>query len=157
MNNDFEHPPFVDNLISLKGDVRQQQTAGWTPGAQVHQGLGCTLHADQMIPVAEGISLGADVATPKKEGRYPSAVLFAAYSHELQQTGAPTGTNETGSSAVFTDRGYNHVVVSRRGMGRSQGESGVFFNSTDVDDHVAVIEWCAKQPWCDGNVVLFGL
>ena len=156
MNNDFEHPPFADNLISLKGDVRQQQTAGWTPGAPVYHGLGCTVHADQMIPVAEGTSLGADVATPKKEGRYPSVVMFAAYSHELQQTGAPTGTNETGSSAVFTDRGYNHVVVSRRGMGRSQGESGVFFNSTDVDDHVAVIEWCAKQPWCDGNVVLFG-
>src|ERR1039457_641640 len=156
MSNDFDHPPFVDNLISLKGDMRQQQTAGWAPGAPVHQGLGCTLHADQMIPVAEGISLGADVATPKHEGRYPSVVLFAAYSHELQQTGAPTGTNETGSSAVFTDRGYNHVVVSRRGMGRSQGESGVFFNSTDVDDHIAVIEWCAKQAWCDGNVVLFG-
>jgi putative CocE/NonD family hydrolase len=156
VSNDFDHPPFADNLISLKGDLRQQQTAGWTPGAPVHQGLGCTLHADQMIPVAEGISLGADVATPKKEGRYPSVVLFSAYSHELQQTAAPTGTNETGSSAVFTDRGYNHVVVSRRGMGRSQGDSGVFFNSTDVDDHVAVIEWCAKQPWCDGNVVLFG-
>jgi len=156
MSGNFEHPSWLDNLISLKGDVRQQQTAGWTPGATAHQGLGCTLHADQMIPVAEGISLGADVATPKKAGRYPSVVLFAAYSHELQQTGAPTGTNETGSSAVFTDRGYNHVVVSRRGMGRSQGESGVFFNSTDVDDHVAVIEWCAEQPWCDGNVVLFG-
>jgi uncharacterized protein len=156
MNSKFEHPPLLDNLISLKGDLRQQQTAGWSPGPPVHKGLGCTLHADQMIPVAEGISLGADIATPKKEGRYPSVVLCAAYSHELQQTGAPTGTNETGSSAEFTDRGYNHVVVSRRGMGRSQGESGVFFNSTDVDDHVAVIEWCAKQPWCDGNVVLFG-
>ena len=118
MNSKFEHPPLFDNLISLKGDLRQQQTAGWTPGAPVHQGLGCTLHADQMIPVAEGISLGADIATPKREGRYPSVVLFAAYSHELQQTGAPTGTNETGSSAVFTDRGYNHVVVSRRGMWR---------------------------------------
>ena len=156
MKNDFDHPRFADNLISLKGDLRQQQTAGWTPGAPVHSGLGCDMHADQMIPVAEGVSLGADVATPKKAGRYPAVVLFAAYSHELQQTGAPTGTNETGSSAVFTDRGYNHVVVSRRGMGRSQGESGVFFNRTDVDDHVAVIEWCAQQPWCDGNVVLFG-
>jgi len=156
MSANFEHPPLLDNLISLKGDVRQQQTAGWTPGAPVHQGLGCELHADQMIPVAENIALGADVATPQKTGRYPSVVSFAAYSHELQQTGAPTGSNETGSSAVFTDRGYNHVVVSRRGMGRSQGESGVFFNSTDVDDHVTVIEWCAKQPWCDGSVVLFG-
>ena len=156
MINDFDYPPFADNLISLKGDLRQQQTAGWTPGPPVHTGLGCTLHADQMIPVAEGIALGTDIATPKKAGRYPAVVLFAAYSHELQQTGAPTGTNETGASSVFTDRGYNHVVVSRRGMGRSQGDSVVFFNNTDIDDHIAVIEWCARQPWCDGNVVLFG-
>jgi predicted acyl esterase len=41
-------------------------------------------------------------------------------------------------------------------MGRSQGDSVVFFNETDVDDHAAVIEWAARQPWCDGNVVLFG-
>jgi uncharacterized protein len=156
MTSNFEHPPLADNLISLKGDLRQQQTAGWTPGTAVHTGLGCVVHADQMIPVAEDISLVADIATPTKAGRYPAVVLFAAYSHELQQTGAPTGTNQTGSAAVFTDRGYNHVVVSRRGMGRSQGDSEVFFNNTDVDDHVAVIEWCARQPWCDGNVVLFG-
>ena len=156
MSNDFEHPPFADNLISLKGDLRQQQTAGWTPGAPVHQR---TRLRDARRPDDSGRRghlARRRRATPKKDGRYPAVVFFAAYSHELQQTGAPTGTNETGSSAVFTDRGYNHVVVSRRGMGRSQGESGVFFNSTDVDDHVAVIEWCAKQPWCDGNVVLFG-
>jgi uncharacterized protein len=61
-----------------------------------------------------------------------------------------------GEAPVFTDRSYNHVIVSRRGMGRSQGGSVVFFNDTDVDDHVAVIEWCARQPWCGGNVVLFG-
>ena len=61
MSNDFERPPFVDNMISLKGDLRQQQTAGWTPGPPVHSGLGCEIHADQMIPVAEGISLGADI------------------------------------------------------------------------------------------------
>ena len=34
MSNDFEHPPFVDNLISLKGDLRQQQAAGWTQAPQ---------------------------------------------------------------------------------------------------------------------------
>ena len=75
MSTNFEHPPLLDNSISLKGDVRQQQTAGWTPGPPVHSGLGCEIHADQMIPVAEGISLSADIATPKKAGRYPAVVL----------------------------------------------------------------------------------
>jgi len=42
---------------------------------------------------------------------------------------------------VFTDRGYVHVVVARRGMGRSEGESVVFFNDADVDDHAKAIAW----------------
>ena len=149
-------PSFLDNLFSIKTDLAQIQTAGWTPGAPVHKGLGCVVYADQMIPVADGISLAADICMPKKPGRYPAVLAFSAYSHQLQNTGAPTGTNEFGEPPVFTNRGYVHIVVSRRGMGLSQGESVVFFNDTDVDDHVAVIEWAAQQPWCDGNVVLFG-
>jgi uncharacterized protein len=157
MTSDFDHPPLLDNLIPLKIRLDQAQTAGWTPGPAVRTGLGHIVHADQMIPVADGVSLAADITTPKVPGRYPAVVVFSAYSHQLQSSGAPTGTNETGEPQLFADRGYTHVVVSRRGMGRSQGESVVFFNDTDVDDHVKVIEWCAEQPWCDGNVVLYGI
>ena len=57
---------------------------------------------------------------------------------------------------VFTDRGYAHVIVSRRGMGRSGGAEVVLSQRQDVDDHAQVIQWAAAQPWCDGQVVLFG-
>src|SRR5205807_9649670 len=87
-----------------------------------------SVYADQMIPVGDGVSLAADVYMPKARGRYPAVIVFAAYSKELQTSGAPTGTNETGSPPVFTERGYAHVIVTRRGMGRSQGESVIFFN-----------------------------
>jgi uncharacterized protein len=157
MTHDFDHPPLLDNMIPLKVRLDQAQTAGWSPGVPVYTGLGHIVHADQMIPVAAGVALAADITTPKEPGRYPAVVVFSAYSHQLQASGAPTGTNETGEPQLFADRGYTHVVVSRRGMGRSQGDSVIFFNDTDVDDHVAVIEWCARQPWCDGNVVLYGI
>ncbi len=149
-------PRFADNLVPLRGGLDGPQLAGWTPGPPVKTGLGCQLYADQMIPVADGVSLAADVYTPKSAGRYPAVIAFSAYSKELQSSGAPTGTNETGSPPVFTDRGYVHIIVTRRGMGRSQGESVVFFNDADVQDHAAVIAWAAAQPWCDGQVVLFG-
>jgi uncharacterized protein len=156
MTVNFADPPTLDNLIPLKPDLRQQQTAGWTPGEPVSRGLGCLVHANQMIPVADDVCLSADIYTPAQAGRYPAVVAFAAYSIQLQSSGAPTGSNETGEPPIFTDRGYVHVIVARRGMGRSQGESVLFFSPTDVDDLVEVIEWCARQPWCDGNVVLFG-
>jgi predicted acyl esterase len=118
--------------------------------------MGCRVLADQMIPVETGVALAADVYLPKVTGRYPAVIAFAAYSKELQATGAPTGTNETGSPPVFTDRGYVHVIVERRGMGRSGGSTGAFFDDADVDDHAKVIQWAAEQAWCDGQVVLFG-
>ncbi|MCC2596978.1 CocE/NonD family hydrolase [Pusillimonas sp. MFBS29] len=145
-----------DNVVPLRGGIHGPQLAGWTPGPAVRTGLGCRLYSDQMIQVDDGISLAADVYTPKAAGRYPAILAFSAYGKELQSSGAPTGTNETGSPPVFTDRGYAHIIVTRRGMGRSQGESHTFFNDVDVQDHARIIAWIAQQPWCDGNVVLFG-
>jgi predicted acyl esterase len=147
---------FLDNIVPLKGGIDGPQLAAWTPGPAVKSGLRCVLYADQMIPVDKDVSLAADVYTPKAAGRYPAIVVFSAYNKELQSSGAPTGTNEIGSPPIFTGRGYVHVVVARRGIGRSQGESVVFCNDTDGEDHAKVIAWTAAQPWCDGNVVLFG-
>ncbi|MBN9434801.1 MAG: CocE/NonD family hydrolase [Bosea sp.] len=147
---------FWDNLIPLKGGLFGEQLAGWTPGPAARSGLGCHILADQMIEVAPAIALAADVYLPKPPGRYPAVVAFAAYSKELQAAGAPTGNNESGSPPVFTDRGYAHVIVARRGMSRSTGADGVYLNDTDVEDHAKVIQWVAAQPWCDGQVVLFG-
>jgi uncharacterized protein len=148
---------FFDNIIPFKKGIYEEQTAGWQPGSAATRGLGCKIIADQMIPVADGISLAGDVFLPKKPARYPAILVFGAYTKELHAAGIPAGTNEVGSPPVFTDRGYAHVIVTRRGMGRSEGETGLFFNEQDVDDHVALIGWVAAQPWCDGQVVLFGI
>lgn len=149
-------PGFWDNLVPLKGGLFGTQTAGWTPGPAAMTGLGCQILPDQMIPVDDGVALGSDLYLPKTPGQYPAVVVFGAYSKELHATGAPTGSNETGSPPVFTDRGYAHLIVERRGMGISGGETEVFFNDRDVADHEKVIAWAAEQPWCNGEVVLFG-
>jgi len=156
MSGEGVKPGFWDNLVPLKGGLFGEQLAGWTPGPPARSGLGCRILANRMIEVAPSVSLAADVYVPKVPGRYPAVVAFAAYSKELQAAGVPAGNNETGSPPVFTDRGYAHVIVSRRGMGRSGGDDAVYLNDTDVDDHAKVIQWAAAQPWCDGKVVLFG-
>ena len=148
----------LDNLVPLKAPALdpEHQFAGWRPKPPARAHLGCHLLADQRIPVEGGITLSADIYTPKVPGRYPAIVQFAAYSRELHTAGIPTGSNEIGSPPVFTNHGYGQVVVMRRGMGRSGGEGRVFLNDQDVDDHAACIAWAAAQPWCDGRVVLFG-
>ena len=137
-----------DNLIPLHGGIDGPQLAGWTPGSPTKRKLGCVLYADQMIPVEDGVSLAADVYAPKAKGRYPAILVFSAYSKEVQSSGAPTGTNETGSPPVFTNRGYAHVVIARRGMGRSQGESVIFFNDGTVP--------YAGAPYFSRNTLHYG-
>lgn len=142
--------------IPLKPSIAGMQYAGWEPSTGAMHGLGQRMLPDQAIPVADGVTLHADVYLPHVEGRYPAVVSFGGYSTERLTAGIPSGSNEVGSPPVFTDRGYAPVIVERRGMGRSTGESVTFFDPQDVDDHERVIEWAAAQPWCTGDVVLFG-
>jgi putative CocE/NonD family hydrolase len=91
---------------------------------------------------------------PKAQGAPSAIVQFAAYSKDSTAGSGPTQRDR--QPPVFTDRGYAQIVVTRRGMGRSEGQAGVFFNPQDVDDHERCIAWAAEQPWCNGDVVLFG-
>jgi uncharacterized protein len=129
MSAEGAKPGFWDNLIPLKAGLYGDQLAGWTPGPPAKSGLGCRILADRMVPVAPSVSLAADVYVPKVSGRYPAVICFAAYSKELQTAGVPAGSNETGSPPVFTNRGYAHVIVTRRGMG-AQAETIQSFSVT---------------------------
>ncbi|TQM75010.1 CocE/NonD family hydrolase [Thermopolyspora flexuosa] len=53
------------------------------------------------------------------------------------------------------DAGFTVMVQYCRGTGGSDGELRTFENETD--DGLDTIEWLVKQPWCDGNVAMFGM
>ena len=86
----------------------------------------------------------------------PGRLSFGGYSTEWHTAGIPTGTNEIGSPPVFDDWGYCPVIVERRGVGRFSGTVGHVLRLQDVDDDEMVISSAAEQPWCNGQVVLFG-
>lgn len=147
---------FWDNLIPIKQSLAGEQYAGWKPTKENAKKLGCLVLSDQRIPVNGGITLSGDVYTPKVAGRYPVIISYAPYCKEMHTAGVPNSINETGCPPVFTNRGYCHIIVTARAMSRSGGEFGIFWDAEQVDDHEACIEWAAKQPWCNGEVVLFG-
>src|SRR5690606_31140755 len=53
------------------------------------------------------------------------------------------------------DAGVSVMVQFCRGTGGSDGELRTFENG--ADDGLDTNEWLVKQPWCDGNVAMFGL
>jgi predicted acyl esterase len=55
---------------------------------------------------------------------------------------------------AFILLGYACVAQDARGTGDSGGVDTVFRD--DADDGRATIEWLADQPWCDGNIGMFG-
>ena len=63
---------------------------------------------------------------------------------------------ESGNPYFYARRGYAHVLVNVRGTGKSEGSYGYLSPREQQDGH-DVIEWIAAQPWCDGNVGMFGV
>ena len=85
------------------------------------------------------------------EGKTPAG-------HLADQTGLPfplqTGTRAAHASHV--DDRYVTVLVSVRGTGCSSGEFDLFSGRSALDGKEVIDKWIAKQPWSNGQVVIFG-
>jgi hypothetical protein len=149
--NNFDPPSFIDNLIPIKTDIRQQQTAGWTPGPPVRSGLGCVVHADQMIPVAEGISLAADIATPKTAGRYP-AVLCSRHTVISYKTQVRPRVLVRLVSPLCSRTADTITWLSRLAGWAVPREIALFISTR----RMLTIMSPLLSGVCDGQVVLFG-
>lgn len=108
-----------------------------------------TLTADRNVPVPmrDGVILYADVYRPAGPGPYPAL---------LQRT--PYDKQNPSTTMTFilraTARGYAAIVQDTRGRFESEGAFFAFVN--ERQDGYDTIDWLAAQPWCDGNIGMFG-
>ena len=103
------------------------------------------LAAEQRVKVTmrDGMKIDTYFRTPEGNGPWP-AVLKKGY-------GITTADAET-----FVKAGYAFVSQGVRKGPDPHGISGdARFFADDVDGY-DTIEWIAKQPWCDGNVAMYG-
>ncbi|MBI2755874.1 MAG: CocE/NonD family hydrolase [Chloroflexi bacterium] len=134
---------------------------------------GITVERGVRVPMGDGMELIADIFRPDQPGRYPALLGLSPY--PLAPQTAPiqvsplstplslrpgqekaTGYVEAGDPSFFVRRGYVHVVATTRGVGGSGG-TFEFLGPRQVQDGVEAIAWMAEQPWCDGNVGMFGV
>jgi hypothetical protein len=106
------------------------------------------------IPLSDGTRLAARIWRPKgSEGRPVPAILeYLPYRKRF-------GTNARDALAhpYLAGHGYAGVRVDIRGSGESDGVLSDEYTQAELDDGVAVIEWLAAQPWCDGQVGMMGI
>ncbi len=104
---------------------------------------------DQDVPIEmrDGVLVRADIYRPDDDARHP-AILCRTYSkgrvHPLRYE--------------LVEAGYAFINSDLRGRGASGGEWDPSKNFVvEGPDGYDSIEWIAAQPWCDGNVGMYGL
>ena len=117
------------------------------------------------IPVGGGITLDSDVFRPDEGGRFPAILGMHPYNNADQSMeimpvafAGERGSIEAGDFNFYVRRGYAFIIANIRG---TQGSDGYFGNLNPdrqtIQDICEAIEWISRQPWCDGNVGMFGV
>ncbi|MCC6473454.1 MAG: CocE/NonD family hydrolase [Burkholderiales bacterium] len=123
-----------------------------------------TQQLDVMVPMRDGVRICVDVFRPEAQGKFPALLAFAPHNKDLQApaladflppqpawSGLWQGGAEAGDSRYITSRGYAHVIGNPRSVGKSEDGGSPDWDLYDL------IEWIAREPWCDGNVGMVGL
>ena len=94
-----------------------------------------------LVPMKDGVKLATRAWTPGG-GPAPVVVSRGYWSGGLGEKRAKR----------FNRAGYAYVGQQCRGKGGAEGDR---FFPDDADGH-ACVDWVSKQPWCDGNVAMWG-
>ncbi len=109
---------------------------------------------DMGIVMPDGCRLSARVWMPEDAGSEP---VPAVLEHLPYRKRDGTTARDALSHPWMAARGYAMVRVDMRGNGDSEGLMADEYTQQELDDAVAVINWLAEQPWCNGNVGMQGI
>src|ERR1700741_2910477 len=97
------------------------------------------------IPLRDGVKLNATVYTPRQQ-KEPAPCVFTLTPY-ISQSYHDRGV-------YFAAHGYPFLTVDVRGRGNSEG---VFkANGNEARDGYDIVEWLARQPYCNGKVAMWG-
>ncbi len=104
-----------------------------------------TMSWGEKIPLRDGTKLNATIYRPRNlEKPVPAIITITPYIHD----------NYHDRAMFFSKNGYVFLIVDTRGRGNSEGEFEPFAN--EGGDGHDVVEWAAKQKWCNGKVGMWG-
>jgi putative CocE/NonD family hydrolase len=100
---------------------------------------------ETMVPMRDEVKLHTEYLLPDGKGPHPVVFTRAYWPGSVVE------------ARKFKAGGYAFVGQCTRGHGKSEGEGGegtrFFF---DKDDGYDALSWIAEQPWCDGNIAMYG-
>jgi putative CocE/NonD family hydrolase len=96
------------------------------------------------IPMRDGVRLNTTLY--KLKSSEPTPAIFSLTPYTLESS--------HGRGIYFAQQGYTFAVVDSRGRGNSEGIFEPF--ASEAEDGNDIVEWLAVQPWCDGQVAMWG-
>lgn len=111
-------------------------------------------------PMRDGVELGMVIVRPDAPGRFPAIMMYSPYriltavksdNSELEYNHRWDGPS------YFAERGYAVIYFDVRGTGNSGGSTQDIYSHEEQLDACEMVEWIARQPWCDGNVGMWGM
>ncbi len=132
--------------------------AGWSDYDPPAAYPGTINEVNQTVTVDDGVVISLTVSRPAlasgaaESAPLPTLVTFTPYNKNTSDYVSLGGA----INPYFVQRGYVHVLVDVRGTGRSGGGWDPF-SAREQKDYSQVLDWVAKQPWCNGTIGLWGI
>jgi hypothetical protein len=118
----------------------------------------------QYVEMRDGVTLAVDIYRPAVNGVPVEEPLPLVWTHhryhraDVGDDGNIYGIADYAPELQMLLRyGYMVAAVDVRGGGASFGISKGPFNPDETRDAYDLTEWFAAQPWCDGNIGMYGL
>ena len=109
---------------------------------------------NEWIPLPDGTKLAARIWLPHDAADAPVPALLEYLPYRKRDF---MRSRDGPMHHYLAGHGYASVRVDIRGTGDSEGLTHDEYSETEHDDAIAVIEWLAAQPWCNGAVGMFGI
>ena len=136
------------------------------PGTSPATDLRAETRFDVRVPVRDGLELSANLwlpAVPERrdapDGRdAPEAARFPVILEMIPYRKDDwRASGDAGRGAWWAARGYAFCRLDIRGTGSSPGIARDEYTLEETTDGYDAVEWLAAQPWCDGNVAMWGI
>jgi putative CocE/NonD family hydrolase len=119
------------------------------------------VRTSQYLTMRDGVRIAVDVIRPARGGKLAEEKLPVIWSHNRYRRaslrdGKVYSVVDSPLYQSFIRSGYILANADVRGSGASFGTWKGIFTPEESRDAYEITEWLASQPWCDGNVGMFG-
>ncbi|MFO7867279.1 MAG: CocE/NonD family hydrolase [Candidatus Aminicenantes bacterium] len=120
------------------------------------------IRSSQYLTMRDGTKIAIDIIRPAVNGKAAEEPLPVVWTHtryrraSQNEEGCISSTAESSYLRPLLKHGYITAAADVRGSGASFGIWQGIFTEEESRDAYEITEWLAAQPWCDGNVGMYG-